>query len=158
MRSSRILTTCIAGLVSASCGRSSPGPEVHTDLAELERILRVPKGVTSVRWLVLGPISTSRLPGPGDLPRTGLAYLETRPNFWADEGYRFAPADTVSRKFEGKHAEALFPESLRNSGSLSGGWLELRCVRLAPEVFAPSPRMAEALRCGSGLVLSFRAP
>lgn len=158
MRLLRPLVLGATWLVSVACGRSSSGPEVHVDLAELEKLVLVPKGVTSVRWIVLGPISTSRVPGPGDLPRTGLAYLETRPNFWAEEGYRFSPGDTVSRKFQTKHAEALFPEAFVKGGSESGGWLEVRCVRLASEVFAPSPRVSEALRCGSGIVLSFRAP
>ena len=42
--------------------------------------------------------------------------------------------------------------------SVSGESLRLNCVWLAPEVFAPIEKMGEALRCGDGIVVSFRLP
>lgn len=135
-------------------------PEVNQDLAKLRTLIRVPRGVTATRWLVRRFPTGSRLvPGPGDFPPTMvLAYLETTPNFWRDEGFMLSPGNTVERAFVIKEAKAIFPASLQRMGSASGESLRLNCVWLAPEAFAPIEKMGEALRCGDGIVVSFKLP
>lgn len=159
----RTRASCAAALVLVvleGCSKRTNAPEVSEDPAKLKALIGVPKGVTSVRWLVHGFPSNGRsLPGQGEFPSAmGLAYLETTPAFWTDEGYLLSPGNTVARKFIEERANALFPKALLATGSASGGWLELSCVRLAQDAFGPQERVSEALRCGTGLVVSFKVP
>ena len=152
----------LAFVVLIGCDTAvSPGePEVNQNLAKLTTLIRVPKGVTATRWLVRRFSPGSRLvPGPGDFsPTMVLAYLETAPNFWRDEGFMLSPGNSVERAFALKEARAIFPASLQRRGSTSAESLRLNCVRLAPEAFAPIEKMGEALRCGDGIVVSFKSP
>jgi hypothetical protein len=138
------------------CARQSDSPEVHEDLQELSRYVKVPAGVKSVRWLVRGFPSTARsVPKQDGIPATGLAYLAATADFWTSESAALAPGDAVGRRFIETDARALFPAALVTSGSSSNGWLELKCTHLSIATLSAKARVTDALRCGDGIVVSF---
>jgi hypothetical protein len=147
----------LLALAPVTCrAHPSSGPEVGTDLAKLKTQIKVPNGVSSARWLVRR-FPSSWVPGPNDRPGPiAVAFLETRPRFWSDQGYLFSPGATVTRGFFLGEAKALFPAALIASGTVRDGQLEIDCVRLAPEVFGEYRRIGMALRCGDGIVVSFQ--
>lgn len=137
---------------------STPAPSVSTDLAQLRTLVAVPPGVTSARWLIraLRPEGSRLVPGPTDTIL--LAYLETAPNFWSEEGYLFAETSGPVQRLRAADARALLPASILAQATLSADEYQLKCVRVVPQALSTSTnRAVSALHCGSGLLASFRS-
>ena len=156
-----LLTLAILATVPTGCDNSTAPavpvePEVSTDLALLRTLVSVPPEVTSARWLVRplrGP-GSRLVPGPTDTIL--IAYLETSPRFWSEQGHLFPETNGgPAQRVRATDAKALLPPSVLAAATLNGDEYQLNCIRLSSKSLSSSMnRGGMALHCGTGLLVS----
>jgi hypothetical protein len=157
-----LLALALFAMLLIGCDKSTAPagpvePEVSTDLALLRTLVFVPSDVTSARWLVrpLRGEGSRMVPGPTDTIL--IAYLETSPRFWSEQGHLFPETNGgPAQRLRATDAKALLPPSVLATATLSGDEYQLNCVRLSSKSLSNAMnRGGMALHCGTGLLVSF---
>jgi hypothetical protein len=137
---------------------AAPAVTVSTDLARLRSAVALPSGVVSGRWLVhpVGSSGTRLLPGPTDTVL--LAYLETSPDFWSEQGFLFPLKNKPPVRLRAADAKQLLPASVVQGATLSGDEYQLvGCETRSPDAANKATRHAiMAARCGTALLIAYR--
>jgi hypothetical protein len=155
------LALALLAILLAGCGKSTAPsgpvePEVSTDLGKLRALVSVPSDVTSARWLVrpLRGEGSRMVPGPTDTIL--IAYLETSPRFWSEQGHLFPETNGPAQRLRATDAKALLPPSVLATATLSGDEYQLSCVRVSSKALSSATNHGGmALHCGTGLLVSF---
>jgi hypothetical protein len=156
-----LLALALFATVPTGCDKSTvPAgpvePKVSTDLGLLRTLVFVPSDVTSARWLVrpLRGEGSRMVPGPTDTIL--IAYLETSPRFWSEQGHLFPETNEPPESLRATDAKALLPPSVLATATLTGDEYQLSCIPLSSKALSRgSNHGGMALHCGTGLLVSF---